>query len=92
LVLKVYFWGGQHHSETYAGGWVCGTFAAAVESLTELGSLCRNAGIHRPQKPWQAKPGRDEWEVAAATPGVLLFRNDEPTGYETREWQVVRDL
>ncbi len=37
---KVYFWGGEHHSPDYAGGWVNVTWAAAVGSLDELRSLC----------------------------------------------------
>ncbi len=92
MVLKVYFWGAQHHSENYAGGWRYGTFVAAVENLSGLRSLCRDAGIPRPEKPWQAKPGCEEWEIASSHPHVLLFRNDEPTGKETPDWHVVSDL
>lgn len=87
--VKVYFWGGQHHSPEYAGGWVTVTWAAAVDSLEELRRLCVKQRVKYPSKPSQSKPGKAEWEAAADRPGLLLFRNEEPTGDQTGDWQVL---
>lgn len=86
---KVHFWGGEHHSPQYEGGWVTVTFAAAVGSLDELRRLCDQHQVKRPSKPYQSKPGRAEWEAAAARPGVLVYRNEEPTGDQSDDWQAL---
>lgn len=90
MATKVYFWPGQHHDPSYAGGWVLGTWATAVGSLGELRKLCAAAGVHRPSSPYQAKPDSDVADAAFASLGSLLFRNGEPTGDESAEWQVIR--
>lgn len=87
--MKVYFWHGEHRSPAYAGGWVTATWAAAVSSLDELRSLCAQQQVKYPSKPFQAKPGRVEWEAATVRRGCLVFRNEEPTGVESGDWQVL---
>ena len=86
---RVYVWGGEHHSPEYACGWVTGTWAAAVSSLDELRSLCAEQRVKYPSKPFQSKPGRAEWEAATERPGLLVFRNEEPTGDQAGDWQVL---
>lgn len=88
---KVYVWGGEHHRPQYTGGWVSVTWAAAVSSLDELRSLCAEQRVKYPSKPFQSKPGRAEWDAATVTerPGLLVFRNEEPTGDQTGDWQVL---
>jgi hypothetical protein len=87
--MKVYIWSGQHYSPQYAGGWVLVTWAAAVSSRDELRRVCSDQRVKYPRKPYQVKPGRDEWEAAMARPGMLVFRNDEPRGDETGDWQTL---
>ncbi len=86
---KVYFWGGQHHSPQYAGGWVNVTWAAAVSSRDDLRRLCSEQRVNYQSQPYQSKPGRAEWEAATERPGVLIFQNIEPTGDETGGWQAL---
>ena len=90
MPTKVYFWPGQHHDPSYTGGWVLGTSAAAVGGLGELRKLCASAGVHRPSSPCQARPDSDVAGAALASIGALLFRNGEPTGDESGEWEVIR--
>ena len=42
-----------------------------------------------PSKPFQSKPGRAEWDAATERPGMLVFPNEEPTGDQTGDWQVL---
>ena len=58
---KVYFWGGEHRSPQYAGGWVSVTWAAAVSSRDELRRLCTEQRVKYPSKPFQSKSGRAEF-------------------------------
>lgn len=86
---KVYFWSGEHQSPEHAGGWVTVSWAAAVSNLDELRDLCAEQRVQYPRKPFQSKPGRAEWDAAIVRPGLLVFRNEEPTGEQTGDWQVL---
>jgi len=89
MATKVYFWGGEHRDPSYTGGWVHVTWAAAVGSMADLRRLCGEYNVKPPRKPYQAKPGRDEWEAAMGHPGLLVFQNLEPTGDQSGAWQVL---
>lgn len=89
LALKVYCWHGPYYSPQHPGSWVNVTWAAAVSSKDELRRLCSDQRMKYPRQAHHAKPGRDEWEAAMERPGTIIFRNDEPRGDETGDWQTL---
>lgn len=88
-MLTVYLWHGDHSGPQYRGGWVTGTFAAAVASQAELRAVCRAAGVHRPSRALRARATDDVVQIALAHPGQLLFVNREATGRQDPHWRVL---
>ncbi len=73
MALKVHVWHGQL-SRASQGTWVHGSFAVAVNNMSELRSACRAVGLHRPSETFGAKADRTLAEAALGQPGVVLFR------------------
>ena len=88
-MLSVYVWHGDHSGPQYRGGWVTGTFAAAVSSQAELRAVCRAAGVHRPSRAQRARATDEVVQIALAQPGRLLFVNLEATGKQDPHWRVL---
>ncbi len=76
MALKVHVWHGQL-GQVSSGTWKYGSFAIAVNNMSELRAACRKAGLHRPSQTYGPQADRLLAEAALAQPGVVLFKETE---------------
>lgn len=76
MALKVHVWHGQL-GQVNSGSWVYGSFAIAVNNMSELRAACRDVGLHRPAETYGPKSDPSLAEAALGQPGVVLFKETE---------------
>ena len=76
MALKVHIWHGQL-GQVGSGRWAYGSFAIAVNNMSEMRAACRAVGLHRPSETFGPQADRALAEAALLQPGVVLFKESE---------------